>query len=81
MTAKICFTILQNQKTSWRFEPWPPMWQAIVLPLDYGFICRVMAKIVSLIVKEGGPTGPPPLGSQAYKIYVGSNRVKQGCTH
>ena len=34
-----------------------------------------MPKIVCLILKEGGPTGPPPPGSQAYKIDVGSIRV------
>ena len=41
-----------------------------------GSIIRLVAKIVWVIVKEGGPTGPPP-GSQAYKIYVGSIRVKE----
>ena len=35
---------------------------------------RNVSKIVFVIVKEGGPTGPP-LGSQAYNIYVGCNRV------
>ena len=29
-----------------------------------------------LIVKWVGQKGPPPPGSQAHKIYVGSNRVK-----
>ena len=60
-----------KSKTSWRFEPLPPRWQARVSPLDYGFICIVVAKIVYLIVKEGGPTGPPPLGLKRIKYTLG----------
>ena len=74
MTTKKCLTILQNQKNLRGIEPWSPMWQAKVLPLDHVFISALLAKIVLLILKEGGPTGPP-LGSQVYEIYVGSNRV------
>ena len=46
-----------------------------VLPLDQGSFVIQGPKIVHFESKRGGPTRPP--GSQAYKTYVGSNRVKE----
>ena len=75
MTAKKCLTILQNQKDRRGIEPWSPGWKARVLPLHCDIFGLKMPKITFFKLKRGGPTGPP-LGSQAYKIYVGSIRVK-----
>ena len=73
--CKEIFYNSEKSKSSWGIEPWPPRWQANTLPLDQGFIDAWSAKNCIFNTKRGGPTGPPP-GSQAYKLYVGSNRVK-----
>ena len=56
-------------------DPRSPTWKSRALPLDYGTLDEADMIKSYCYCQRVWQKGPPP-GSQAYKIYVGSNRVK-----
>ena len=67
--------IFQQKIALLGIEPGLLAWEATAFPQHYQFFTSLIVKTFEYIDKNSGQKGPP-LGCQALKIYVGSNRAK-----